>query len=460
VDEQEPDLKRRVSEIQAQLDRLSTVVEHPAEGRESQLLLLTQQCAEILDRWTLTELRHTRAIGEMEARLNDWERFETRVEQNTHELLHELERKIEQEWLALRHMLEEPVRQIQEHSASLRETSVATAGSALVGLERAEARLATIHADVSDRMSQLSRDVQAVVAELRAGPPRSGPPVPADVPSWPLNQVMRLHNELRETEGDGGYQPGDRAPTTITLVPEAAASLSHRIESVEQAVTTGEEIVRETFERAEHKRRSASRTVLALLAIGFVIATAFAVRLQRQIEVAAARINAAEQEGEVARAIADRQIAESHKDAERQVAEAKETALKAQFVSEVLAASDLARYALYGGETAPMARGQVLWSRSRGFVFSGSNVPQVPPDSTYQLWLLTTGGAVSVAEVKPDTKGRISVVIDPPPIVPRPVVNVVLTLEPQGGRPTPSGVTVLARQLAVTDPQPSSENPR
>jgi hypothetical protein len=400
VDQQEPDLERRISEIQAQLDRLSAVVEHPAESRghvalmESQLSLLTQQCAEILNRWSLTDLRHTRAIGEMEGRLTDWERLESRVEQDAHERLRELERKIEQEWLALRHMLEEPVRQLQEHSASLRETSVATAGSALAGLERAETRLATIQADVSDRMGQLSRDVQAVVAELRGGGPHSGQPVPG-VPSWPLDQVMRLHNEFRETEGGDLHPPDDRPPKTITLLPESAASLSQRIESVEQAIATGKEIVRV-----------------------------------------------------------------SHKDAERQIAKRRKPRSERRSSARFLRHPNLVRYGLSRGETAPTARGQVLWSRSRGLVFSGSNVPQVPPDSTYQLWLLTNGGAVSVAEAKPDSEGRISVAIDAPPSVPRPVVGVALTLEPRGGRSTPSGVTVLAHQPAVTDPPPSSENPR
>ena len=309
-----PDLEQRISDIQAQLNRLSAAVELPAEDREhvalmeSRLSLLTQQCAEILDRWTLTDLRHTRALGEMETRLGHWESLETRVEQ---------------EWLALRHMLEQPVRQLQEHAASLRETSVATAGSALTGLERAETRLATIQADLSDRMSQLSRDVQAVVAELRGGAPRSGPPASAGMPAWPLDQVMRIHNEVRETEGDVDQQPDLRSLKTITLLPQSAASLSERIESVEHEVAAGKDIVRETFERADHKRRSSWRAGVILLVIGLIVAVAFTVRLQRQIEAAAARISVAELEAEVARTRAESQIEAGHKDAERQIAQAR-----------------------------------------------------------------------------------------------------------------------------------------
>ena len=429
-----PDLEQRISEMQAQLDRLSAAAELPGEDREhvalmeSRLALLTQQCAEILDKWTLTDLRHTRALGDMEARLGQWEQLETRVEQ---------------EWLALRQMLEQPVRQIQEHAATLRETSVATAGTALSGLERAESRLATIQADLSDRMSQLSRDVQAVAAELRGGPPRAGRPA-AGTQAWPLEQVMRIHNEVRETEDDDRPPLDVRSPKTITLLPQSAASLSERIESVEHAVASGNDMVRDTFERAENKRRSAWRTAVILLAIGLIVAAAFTIRMQRQMEAAAARISAAELDAQVARARAESQIEAGKKDAERQIAEARETARKAQVVSEVLASSDLVRYGLSGGEAAPMARGQLLWSRSRGVVFSASRMPQPPAGSTYQLWLLTNSGAVSVGLAKPDSEGRLSLASDTVPAVQRPVVGAALTLEPSGGVTAPSGAPVLS----------------
>ena len=91
-----------------------------------------------------------------------------------------------------------------------------------------------------------------------------------------------------------------------------------------------------------------------------------------------------------------------------------------------------------------MARGQVLWSRSRCVVFSGSWVPEAPSGSTYQLWLLTNSGAVSVGLAKPDSEGRVSLATDTVPSIPRPVVGVVLTLEPSSGVPAPSGAPVLS----------------
>jgi len=447
VNQQDIELERRISDLQSQLDRLSSGHELPSDQREhvaqieERLSLLTQQFADILDRWTLTDLRHTRALGEMEARLNEWGRLETRFEQDAYERIRELERKIEQEWLGLRQMFEQPVQQLQEHAASLRETSVAAAGSALTGLERAETRLATIQSDLSDRMNQLSHDFQSVVAELRAtSSARPGLPPGGNVQSWPLEQVMRLHEELRDNSAPVPPRK------TIDLLPEAAASLVDRIDAVEHAVTSGTEIAKETFEQAARQRRFVWRTVLAVLTIGLITTGVFAVRLQRQMDAATAKVAAAEQEAEVARAVASRQIAATQSDAERRIAEARDTALRAQIVSEVLAASDLIRFTLTGSDSAPAARGQALWSRSRGIVFSASRLPAPPQASTYQLWLVTTGAPVAAGLVKPDSEGRASIATEDVPAIPRPVVGVSLTIEPQGGRPLPSGAIVLSRQ--------------
>lgn len=455
VEQQETDLERRVAAMQAQLDHLTA--DAPADQREhaveveARLTLLSQQCAEILDRWTLTDLRHTRALAEMEARLQDWAGLETRVEQDAHERLQQLERKIEEEWRGLRQVLEQPVKQLQEHAASLRETSIATAGSALSGLERAESKLTTIQSEIAERMGQLSRDVQAAMAELRSGMVRPGQNR-ASGESWPLDEVVRLHNEMRDESEDPVPDDGEsgrmRRPTArgperraITLLPESAESLADRIESVE---------------RAEHRGRSTFWTAVGVLILLLAVTAWFGMRLQRQVAEAAAQISDAQRQAEAARTLATREIAASRSDAERQVAEARETARKAQIVSDVLVASDLVRYGLWGGETAPAPRGQLLWSRSRGFVVSGSGVPVPPPGSTYQLWLFTISGPVSAALATPDAQGRLTYATDLIPTVPRPVIGVKLTLEPTGGSPVPSGATVLSYTAPIVPTAPTA----
>lgn len=433
MEQQESDLERRISEIQVELERLNAAVAQPAENRqplalvETRVWSLTQQFAEILDRWTLSDLRHARAIGEMEARLKDLESLKARVEHNAEDHLRNLERKVSDEWTALQQMLEQPIKQLQEHAASLRETSVATAGTALSGLERAETRLATIQADLSERMTQLSREVQATLAEVRGGLSR---PVQgsASTANWPLDQVMRLHNELRGSEGE------ERNPVE---------SLPRRIDSVQHVVTADKEPVGEMSDHPQRGRRMVWIAVVAVLVIGLIISAAFALRLQRQFEAAAAKITQAEQQAQSTRAAADRQIAESQQEAERRIVEANETALRAQMVSEVLAAPDLVRYGLSGGDSAPTARGQLLWSRSRGIVLSASRVPRAPSGSTYQLWLLTPSGATHAGSTDADVEGRLSLATEKVPSVPRPIVGVALTVEPASGGTAPTGPTVL-----------------
>jgi hypothetical protein len=78
-------------------------------------------------------------------------------------------------------------------------------------------------------------------------------------------------------------------------------------------------------------------------------------------------------------------------------------------------------------------------------VFTGSRLPAPPPNTTYQLWLLTAGEPVSGATFVPDEAGRATVTLDTPPRVPRPVVSVSVTIEPSAGSPSPSGETLLAR---------------
>jgi hypothetical protein len=433
VEQQESDLERRISEIQVQLERLNAAVAQPAENRqplavvETRVWSLTQQFAEILDRWTLSDLRHTRAIGEMEARLKDLESLKARVEHNAEDHLRNLERKVADEWTALQQMLEQPIKQLQEHAASLRETSVATAGTALSGLERAETRLATIQADLSERMSQLSREVQATLAEVRGGLPRAAQ-ASANTANWPLDQVMRLHNELRGSEGE------ERS---------SIESLPRRIDSVQHAVPSDEPTIGEMPDRAKHGRSAVWIAAVVVLIVGLIISAAFALRLEREFEEASAKITQAEEQSQSTRAIANQQIAASQREAERRIAEANETALRAQMVSEVLAAPDLVRYGLLGGDSAPTARGQLLWSRSRGIVLSASRVPKAPSGSTYQLWLLTPSGATHAGSTDADAEGRLSLATDKVPSVPRPVIGVALTMETATGGTEPSGPTVL-----------------
>jgi anti-sigma-K factor RskA len=124
---------------------------------------------------------------------------------------------------------------------------------------------------------------------------------------------------------------------------------------------------------------------------------------------------------------------------ERQMADVRRTAVDTQSTMAVLTAPDLARIDLAGQAVAPSASARAFWSRSRGLVLTGSNLPALPAGRTYQLWVLTDQPApISAGVLKPDAGGRISAMFVTPPDLRKPVAMAV-TIEPEGGVPSPTG---------------------
>jgi anti-sigma-K factor RskA len=125
---------------------------------------------------------------------------------------------------------------------------------------------------------------------------------------------------------------------------------------------------------------------------------------------------------------------------ERQIADARRAATDAESRVAVLAAPDLTRVDLAGQPVAPQASGRGYWSRSRGLMFTASNLPALPAGRTYQLWVLTaqTPPISNGWLVRPDASGRVTAVFDTPVDLPRPTAMAV-TIEPAGGVPAPTG---------------------
>ena len=122
-----------------------------------------------------------------------------------------------------------------------------------------------------------------------------------------------------------------------------------------------------------------------------------------------------------------------------QVADARRVAFEAQSAVAVLAAPDLARIDLAGQPAAPDATARAYWSRSRGLVFTASNLPPPPRGRAYQLWVLTAQPApISAGMLTLDQDGRVNARFDTPSDLPQPVA-IAVTLEPEGGVPLPTG---------------------
>jgi hypothetical protein len=429
--QQGPDLEQRLSKLEAQLDRFSLTLQQWQQTQkhlqpvESRLSHLIEQSNDILERWTSSEQHYAQTLQ------------------------HELS--------ALRLLHEEPVKELRERAASLGEICV-SATSSISGLERTESRFAALESDLHLRLNELAQGLQAAVAELRAVAAQRFAPPPEAVNAWPLEDVVRLHGDLRRSVHGGDALPAadldavaqerDAAPRRRRELPEAAVALAERVESLEQAVGVSREEVAAVSGRSERQRQMWS-VAFAILALAVVGAGGLAIGLQRRVDAtlteAASRITAAQQQAEAAAQAANQKVAATRENADRKIAEAEQTARNAQIVSDVLAAPDLVRFNVTSGATTPRAYAQMLWSRSRGLVFSGSRVPPAPAGTTYQAWLLTAAEAVSAGLFVPDEAGRVTIVTQDPPRVPRPVTGVSVTLEPTGGRPAPSGPTLLAR---------------
>ncbi len=126
--------------------------------------------------------------------------------------------------------------------------------------------------------------------------------------------------------------------------------------------------------------------------------------------------------------------------------EARRAAGEAQTAIGVLTAPDLVRIDLAGQAGAPQASARAMWSRQRGMVFSGANLPPRPAGSVYQVWVITDPAAppISAGLLAPDGSG---VFITPVDIAPPQMLAV--TIEPAGGRPAPTTDPFLAGKPAA-----------
>jgi hypothetical protein len=378
-------------------------------------------------------------VNELETKLNDWNDAAARLQRDATWRFQDLERLIEHEWASLRRLHEEPVRQLRDQAESLTEICVSTAGSTQTGIERAEARLATLEQDLHRRMDDLSRDVHAVLNELRQ---QNGGTLRSPASSWALDEVTRLHHEIRDGASAG------KNPTSALVLPAASGATQsaddmHRAKSAEPSEDDQPQVAGEaaTIDRAERKWPAPAVAFALVIAIGVGLSLSFYNRARLEAEQAAA----ARQRADVMANAANERIEAARREAAAQIELARSAASRAQITGDVLAAPDLVRFTLIGGEAAARATAQLLFSRARGMVFSGSRLLSPGAGNVYQIWLLTATDPVSAGTIAPDDSGRATLATDRPPDVPRPIVGVRVTLEPAPGRETPSDQTVLFR---------------
>ena len=187
-------------------------------------------------------------------------------------------------------------------------------------------------------------------------------------------------------------------------------------------------------------RRLLPALLAALLFLGGFVGYNWVARTLRD---ASARADAAEREAAATRRDANRHIASIERSAQQASGEALAAATRAERTIHVLSAADTRRSALLG-HAAPAALGQVLWSPTRGVVISASSLPPLGAQESYQAWLVTPQGSVSLGLLAADPQGRASAAFDLPVPLAGPVRGFMITREPAGGSPRPSRHVVLA----------------
>ncbi len=112
---------------------------------------------------------------------------------------------------------------------------------------------------------------------------------------------------------------------------------------------------------------------------------------------------------------------------------------QAREVVSTLTSTDAMRVTLVAAQTLPQPQGKAIYVRDRSsLIFLASNMPPLPPQKAYELWLIPTNGAPIPAGVfKPDARGS-ATVIEPPLPAGVEAKTFAITVEPEQGSSTPT----------------------
>ncbi len=112
---------------------------------------------------------------------------------------------------------------------------------------------------------------------------------------------------------------------------------------------------------------------------------------------------------------------------------------QAREVVSTLTSTDALRVTLVAAQAPPQPQGKAIYVRDRSsLIFLASNMPALPPQKIYELWLIPTNGAPIPAGVfKPDAKGS-ATVIEPPLPSGVEAKAFAITVEPEQGSSSPT----------------------
>jgi anti-sigma-K factor RskA len=118
--------------------------------------------------------------------------------------------------------------------------------------------------------------------------------------------------------------------------------------------------------------------------------------------------------------------------------------LQAKELIATLTSPDALHFTLVAAKTPPQPQGKAIYLRSTGtLVFLANNMPELPPQETYELWLIPTSGApIPAGLFRPDTHGS-AALIKPPLPTGVEAKTFAITVEPAAGSAAPTSTPIM-----------------
>jgi anti-sigma-K factor RskA len=122
--------------------------------------------------------------------------------------------------------------------------------------------------------------------------------------------------------------------------------------------------------------------------------------------------------------------------------------LQANELIATLTSADAVRFTLVAAKAPPQPQGKAIYLRSTGtLVFLASNMPELPPQKTYELWLIPTSGApIPAGLFRPDSHGS-ATLIKPPLPTGVEAKTFAITVEPGAGSAAPTSTPIMVGTL-------------
>jgi len=102
------------------------------------------------------------------------------------------------------------------------------------------------------------------------------------------------------------------------------------------------------------------------------------------------------------------------------------------------------RYVLVASKNPPQPEGRAIYvARSATVVFLASNMPALPPEKIYELWLIPTNGApIPAGLFRPDPRGS-AAIVNPPIPAGVEAKTFAITIEPRAGSAAPTSQPIM-----------------